>query len=127
MFDATPDEDEQPSLIDDDEGPVLVCRACGTTVARLSWVAAVDNGPTHRVFFNPEGVMMKVITLRATTNVRAMGVPTEEFSWFPGYAWTYAYCDGCRRQLGWRFTAVGAAVPALFWGLLETAVQEQEE
>lgn len=34
------------------------------------------------------------------------GPPTAQDSWFPGYAWTIAYCSGCYAHLGWRFTTI---------------------
>lgn len=51
--------------------------------------------------------------------------PTAEDSWFPGYAWTIAYCSRCYQHLGWLFTRTTAAVatqhndeaqaPRAFW------------
>jgi len=42
-------------------------------------------------------------------------------SWFPGYAWTVAYCSACFAHMGWRFTPVtrGRALSGAqsFWGL----------
>ncbi|CAN0446632.1 unnamed protein product, partial [Ectocarpus fasciculatus] len=32
--------------------------------------------------------------------------PRAQHSWFPGYAWTCAYCAHCPEHLGWRFTAI---------------------
>lgn len=127
MFDDAPVEREDPVDLDDEEGPVLVCRACGTRIARVAWIGSVDGGSPERVFFNPAGVMMQVVTLRHATNLRETGPPTQEFSWFPGYAWRFAQCGGCGRQLGWRFLAVGGAQPASFWGLLRTELTEEEE
>jgi len=127
LFDDAPVQEPADQDVDDDRGPVLVCRSCGTRIARRAWIAAIDDASAERVFFNPAGVMMEVLTLRRATNVREAGVPTEEFSWFPGYAWRFAHCGGCERQLGWRFAGVGAQVPATFWGLLQRELVEEEE
>lgn len=32
-----------------------------------------------------------------------------QHTWFPGYAWTPAYCERCPHHLGWRFTAIHRA------------------
>lgn len=34
------------------------------------------------------------------------GDPTEEHTWFPGYAWRMAHCRACQRHLGWGFSPV---------------------
>lgn len=127
MFDEAPRPESAPQDVDDEQGPVLVCRVCGTRVARRAWVVHIDDASAERVFFNPAGVMMEVLTLARAVNLVEQGTPTEEFTWFPGYAWRFAHCGGCGRQLGWRFLAVGGAVPVAFWGLLQRELVEEEE
>jgi hypothetical protein len=57
-------------------------------------------------------------------------------SWFPGYAWTVAYCATCFAHLGWRFTPVqpggnhqsrieGGGVP--FWGLRRGQLTDEDD
>ena len=50
--------------------------------------------------------------------------PVAQDSWFPGYAWTVAYCSACFAHMGWRFTPVtrGRALSGAqsFWGLRPT-------
>ena len=127
MFDEAPVQDPGAQDVDDEHGPVLVCRGCGTRIARKNWIASVDGGSAERVFFNPAGVMMEVVTLTRAVNLAEEGVPTEEFSWFPGYAWRFAHCGGCGRQLGWRFLSRAGAAPGAFWGLLRRELEEEEE
>ena len=51
------------------------------------------------------------------------GSPQTESSWFPGYAWTIAYCRACWHHVGWRFTAVQPGLkPSCFWGLRRSAI-----
>ncbi len=50
--------------------------------------------------------MHQTVTVRSlsTTQVQLDGRPCAADSWFPGYAWTIAYCGRCFNHLGWRFT-----------------------
>lgn len=66
---------------------------------------------------NPHGYLHEILTLRRARNLLPLGVPTTEFTWFPGYAWQIAFCGGCRSHLGWFFTAVESRDPQSFWGL----------
>lgn len=46
------------------------------------------------------------------------GEPERRDSWFPGYAWSLAYCVQCEAHVGWRFTATDHTLrPTVFWGL----------
>ena len=38
--------------------------------------------------------------------------PSEECSYFKGYAWTCAYCGGCTAHIGWMFTRVAPSARA---------------
>lgn len=58
-----------------------------------------------------------MVTLHRVGRLALQGDPEPRDSWFPGYAWTIANCRRCGGHLGWRFTAVQAATPAVFWGL----------
>lgn len=127
VFDDAPVQRPEEQGVDAEHGPVLVCRGCGIRIARRAWVVPIDGASAERVFFNPAGVMMEVLTLLRATNLHETGVPTEEFSWFPGYAWRFAHCGGCGRQLGWRFLAVAGAGPGSFWGLLARELVEEDE
>ena len=45
------------------------------------------------------GSLYDLLTLRMAYGVSLYGEATEEYSWFPGYAWTLAYCRGCSAHL----------------------------
>ena len=79
MFDLTPERDEAYEDDQEDERR-LVCAACRATVGRVTWIGPVLDGPARRVFFNPAGVVMEVVTLRRTVGVRPVGTPTREFT-----------------------------------------------
>ena len=123
MFDLTPERDEALEEDHDEDGPRLVCAVCRATVARVAWIGPVLDGPARRVFFSPAGVVMEVVTLRRAVGVRPVGPPTTEFTWFPGFAWRTAHCEGCAVQLGWRFDGASGGG---FWALLTRAIDEEE-
>lgn len=59
-----------------------------------------------------------MVTFKRVHGVLLEGRPETAHSWFPGYAWTIAYCDTCGQHLGWRFTATQQHLsPGVFWGL----------
>ena len=54
---------------------------------------------TGGAFVNSHGYVHDMITLYRATNATCEGDPETEHSWFPGYAWTIAYCAGCTNHL----------------------------
>lgn len=93
------------------------CRRCGNEVSEHSQLFLFDSERLHRVFANPHGYLHEIVTLRRAWNLRTVGAPTTEFSWYPGYAWTIVHCDRCAAHLGWMFEATTDREPARFWGL----------
>ncbi len=55
-------------------------------------------------FSNPEGLRFHIITFSDTRGCRQTGVPTLEYTWFPGHAWSYCQCARCGQHLGWYYT-----------------------
>ena len=111
-------EDEQG---DASGGRALVCRVCRRLVA---WEGArVDVGGAHRhQFANPNGFVFTIGCFQQAPGAAVTGVPTTEFTWFPGHAWCYLHCRRCGVHLGWHFTsAAGGAFYGLILDRLETA------
>jgi hypothetical protein len=50
--------------------------------------------------------------LSADARIIREGFPTDQDTWFPGYAWTILYCRLCRNHLGWHFTSTDPGVAA---------------
>ena len=88
------------------------CRACGLvlTSSRARW--SHEDRHVHD-FVNPDGQAFTIRLFAEVPGAITQGVPQEKTSWFPGTAWVYALCSGCRRQVGWRYGGV-----ADFWGLI---------
>ncbi len=117
MLQITP-EAEKNTEADTDIDDALYCAGCGHLLTRMRW--AIDTGSHGRVFINPAGRVFRIACFSEAPGTTAVGTPTDEHSWFPGYAWNFAVCLGCSRHLGWRFAA--EASPPVFFGLIKTAL-----
>ena len=51
---------------------------------------------------------------------RFEGEFTQEFTWFPGYAWRFAMCRQCLAHLGWEYRGAASG----FVGLIMTELRE---
>lgn len=94
----------------------LRCAACGSEIADPD--ARVEIGGAHRhVFCNPHGHVFEIGCFAHAPGVHAIGPASSFFSWFPGYAWRVAVCNGCRAHLGWCYgdapDFVGLILPRL--------------
>ena len=75
-----------------------------------------QDGP-QAAFVNPGGHLHETITLYRARNLRLVGTPSTEYSWFPGYAWTILECGTCHNHIGWKFTAAKTNLkPEKFYG-----------
>ena len=108
------DIDEELGLDDS-----ILCAGCGALVTRTRWRLAMD-GDHERTFFNPAGHVFRVLCFREAPGVAATGNPSDEFTWFKGYLWTFALCQGCGDHLGWRYE--GDADPRIFFGLIKNSL-----
>ena len=68
-------------------------------VASAGDVVSLSNEGTGGAFVNCHGHVHDMITLQKARNAECDGEPETEHSWFPGYAWTIAYCRGCNSHL----------------------------
>jgi hypothetical protein len=89
------------------------CARCRQTVARDRDRREMDGRFDH-VFMNPHGFVFHVGCFSAADGVQRRGGFTDDFSWFPGYDWSYAHCRACKAHLGWRFEGRTDG----FWGLI---------
>jgi hypothetical protein len=103
--------------IDDEAGGrrLLRCAGCGTAIADLAHRIEIAGAHRH-VFVNPHGHVFDVGCF-ASADVRPIGPASDFFSWFPGYAWRVAICNGCGAHLGWTYGEragfVGLILPRL--------------
>jgi len=116
-----PEGGSRPEPVEDEDRRALVCRACRTAITRPDLAMEVNGGHRH-VFFNPHGLVFELGCFASARNVLPRGPKTDEFTWFPGYAWQVVTCTGCASQLGWRYTSAGGG----FFGLILAALIEED-
>jgi len=54
-------------------------------------------------FSNPDGIRFAIITFSRAPGCRQAGLPTLQYTWFPGHAWSFCHCDRCDQHLGWYY------------------------
>ncbi|OAN43967.1 hypothetical protein A6A04_08780 [Paramagnetospirillum marisnigri] len=95
------------------------CARCGALVTRGRWEMSLNGGHEH-VFFNPAGLVFRVLCFRDAPGATAVGAASGVFTWFRGYLWRLCACRGCEAHLGWRYE--GSAEPRIFFGLIKDAL-----
>jgi hypothetical protein len=111
--------DASSEPVNQDEGLVF-CLACDQLITDLGQRIRVQDAHEHR-FMNPAGELFHLGCFAEAIGCRVVGPDSWEYPWFAGFAWRFADCGGCGRQLGWSFrsdadTASGA--PTSFFGLV---------
>lgn len=104
---------EKPESGDAEQGRKLLCAACRHPVTTSAARTSVSGSHQH-TFFNPHGVVFNVGCFSQAPGASARGIPTDEFTWFPGHVWQLAVCARCVSHLGWRFKSQASE----FYGLI---------
>lgn len=89
------------------------CAACSEEITSDSHRRHVD-GKFEHCFANPAGLLYCIGCFGEAPGCVPHGEETDEFTWFPGYAWQLALCSGCGSHLGWRYWSEGDS----FYGLI---------
>jgi len=111
---ATPDIEAQEELEQDLEGVDYLCKFCRRKITTASEKIVVNGQHTH-MCANPYGLLFEVGCFARASGCLTTGVPTLEFTWFPGYAWSIALCANCANHMGWHYTAQPSSG---FYGLI---------
>jgi hypothetical protein len=93
----------------------LRCRRCREPIAER------DGVRSRHVFANPAGRVFEILVVKAA-RLEPNGAPTEEHTWFPGFAWRVGTCVGCGFHLGWIFDPAREGV--CFYGLITSELEE---
>lgn len=78
----------------------ILCRSCNHIITSVDKRIEVGGQHSH-VFKNPADIVYRIGCFSAATGCFNFGEPTEQFTWFPGYAWCYSNCLNCFMHLGW--------------------------
>jgi len=81
----------------------LFCSSCKLPITFKEAEIEV-NGKSHYTFFNPHGLVFDLTCFSMADGCSVRGVPTTEFSWFPGFSWQVSTCNRCKKHLGWMFS-----------------------
>lgn len=101
------------------------CKTCQIVIARRSDMLVMSSEGPLGAYVNPSGFVHEIMTFFKANGLALIGVPVKEYSWFPGYAWTIAYCATCECQMGWLFTATNKKLkPRSFWGIRSAQVAD---
>jgi len=73
------------------------CRQCQHEITKAS--LAIQ--PHEHTFRNPGGYSFHVLCYSTAPGASDIGERTDEASWFPGHAWSFAVCQQCNNHLGW--------------------------
>lgn len=76
------------------------CKNCGHVIT--SPALAIE--PHEHTFRNPAAYSFHVLCYSDAPGAADAGDSTNEASWFPGYAWTFAICQQCHNHLGWWYS-----------------------
>lgn len=93
-----------------------LCASCHNCVANESDRVEIS-GQTEFTFKNPEGMRFEIITFSQTYGCRQSGVPTLQYTWFTGCAWSYCQCAECGQHLGWYYSG-----PNEFVGMIKARI-----
>ena len=80
----------------------ILCRSCSHIITSFDRKIEIDGQHAH-TFTNPAGIVYRIGCFSEASGCFNFGEPTEEFTWFPGFAWSYANCLKCFMHLGWFF------------------------
>jgi hypothetical protein len=80
----------------------LLCSQCGQPITCEKDRIEIGGSHSHG-FTNPHGIRFDIGCFREASGCLEFGLPTLEFTWFPGYAWRITCCKSCQQHLGWAY------------------------
>ncbi len=80
----------------------ILCAFCGKKITKLIYSISM-NGKINQTFKNPAGISYEISCFYSAPGCIVRGEPAEEFTWFPGFTWSFAFCSSCFSQMGWYY------------------------
>ncbi len=78
----------------------VVCRICKNKITKIEFMISV-NGRHRHTFKNPTGLEFEIACYSQANGCLISGEPSMEYTWFPGFDWSFASCSQCMVHLGW--------------------------
>ncbi len=91
-----------------------LCATCFNRITTDRFTIEIMGSSFHN-FTNPAGIKFDIICFSDAGGCNVAGIPSMEFTWFPGHPWCYAYCSSCKTHLGWFYKSAKDT----FFGLIK--------
>jgi hypothetical protein len=95
----------------------ILCANCLANITSQEFLFFVDGRNVFR-FTNPSGITFLIRLFSKAVGSVEKEIPTEQFSWFPGFSWNFAHCQKCETHLGWKYYSRDKN----FFGLIENKI-----
>jgi hypothetical protein len=102
------------------------CARCDAEITDEEARISVDGAHGH-CFANPAGYVFEIGCFARAPGTEVRGEPTREFSWFRGFAWSYAHCRACDAHLGWAYEGKIDGNAPRFFGLILDRLRPDED
>lgn len=96
-----------------------ICVYCSNIITSPGDITEISGNHYHK-FINPAGIAYHIRSFSHAQGCLSSGEPTREFTWFPGYSWSIAYCSRCLIHLGWLYESGGHS----FFGIISEKITE---
>ena len=92
---------------DTNDGEMLLCSECRHIIT--STVESIEvHGAYNHSFANPHGLFFEIGCYKNAPGCFYSNDASTEFTWFIGFSWRAASCQGCMSHIGWLFTSAAS-------------------
>ena len=78
----------------------ILCIKCGNSITSIEIIVSIHEAHKH-TFTNPAGITYAIGCFSSVEGCVVSGEPTNEFTWFDSFKWSFASCSKCLLHLGW--------------------------
>lgn len=99
----------------------ILCKACQHPIT--SYNNKIEfHGQHQHLFSNPSGFVFEIGCFSAANGCLNRSPPSFEYTWFEGFAWSFALCSNCYTHLGWFYQSENYSFYGLIINKLDEAV-----